>query len=163
LTFRVGASSRTGAKPGVTRKLESLVKILDPTEKCPAVYIVDSPGIMVTKTKDVETSIKLALSGGIKDDITHEGLEWICRYLLWTLNKFEQLQYVKLCGLQGPTDDFEDMITHLARRLGAYGHKGVLDTERAMRWMIREYREGRCGTFMLDELPNQIEDRNGGS
>jgi len=113
---------------------------------------------MVTRTKDVETSIKLALSGGIKDDITHEGLEWICRYLLWTLNRHEQYQYVTLCGLVAPTSDFDAMIVQLACRLGAYGHKGALDTERAMRWLIREYREGRCGSFMLDQLPEDNRD-----
>jgi ribosome biogenesis GTPase A len=58
-----GKASRTGANPGITRKLSEIVKIWEQ----PPVYIFDTPGIMVKFLGKgdfgAEKALKIALSG----------------------------------------------------------------------------------------------------
>lgn len=47
---------RVGAEPGITRSIQSKVKI----NQNPLVYIYDSPGVLEPTFKEIETGIKLA-------------------------------------------------------------------------------------------------------
>lgn len=74
-----GNAARTGALAGVTRSIPNMVKILE----TPPVYIVDSPGVMVTGG-DIsrDTRLKIALTGGIKDNMADDGYALIAYLLL---------------------------------------------------------------------------------
>ncbi|XP_016478924.2 short integuments 2, mitochondrial-like isoform X1 [Nicotiana tabacum] len=50
----------------------------------PSVYLLDTPGVLVPSIPDIETGLKLALAGSVKDSVVGE--ERIAQYLLAVLN-----------------------------------------------------------------------------
>ena len=57
--LRVKGGLRVGASPGVTRALETKIKV----SSDPLVYLLDTPGIMMPKINDLHTGMKLACCG----------------------------------------------------------------------------------------------------
>ncbi|CAI9099889.1 OLC1v1036774C2 [Oldenlandia corymbosa var. corymbosa] len=68
-----------GPLPGVTQDIAGY-KIA----QRPSIYVLDSPGVLVPSIADVETGLKLALAGSVKDSVVGE--ERIAEYLLAVLN-----------------------------------------------------------------------------
>ncbi|KAL9411744.1 hypothetical protein AB3S75_045364 [Citrus x aurantiifolia] len=68
-----------GPLPGVTQDIAGF-KIAHR----PSIYVLDTPGVLVPSIPDIETGLKLALSGSIKDSVVGE--ERIAQYLLAVLN-----------------------------------------------------------------------------
>ncbi|CAN8317875.1 unnamed protein product [Cochlearia groenlandica] len=68
-----------GPLPGVTQDIAGF-KIAHR----PSIYVLDSPGVLVPSIPDIETGLKLALSGSVKDSVVGE--ERIAQYLLAILN-----------------------------------------------------------------------------
>ncbi|KAG9446691.1 hypothetical protein H6P81_012819 [Aristolochia fimbriata] len=68
-----------GPLPGVTRDIAGF-KIAHQ----PSIYVLDSPGVLVPSIPDIETGLKLALTGAVKDSIVGE--ERLAQYLLAILN-----------------------------------------------------------------------------
>ncbi|CAK9140991.1 unnamed protein product [Ilex paraguariensis] len=50
----------------------------------PSIYVLDSPGVLVPSIPNIETGLKLALAGSVKDSVVGE--ERIAQYLLAVLN-----------------------------------------------------------------------------
>lgn len=71
--------ARVGPLPGVTQDIAGF-KIAHR----PSVYVLDSPGVLVPSIPDIETGLKLALAGSVKDAVVGE--ERIAQYLLAVLN-----------------------------------------------------------------------------
>ncbi|KAM3288565.1 short integuments 2, mitochondrial [Capsicum chacoense] len=71
--------ARVGPLPGVTQDIAGF-KIAHR----PSVYVLDSPGVLVPSIPDIETGLKLALAGSVKDSVV--GDERIAQYLLAVLN-----------------------------------------------------------------------------
>ena len=57
--FYTGRPLRVGNKPGVTRALETKIRVSDD----PLVFLVDTPGIMLPNVSNFETGMKLAACG----------------------------------------------------------------------------------------------------
>lgn len=68
-----------GPLPGVTQDIAGY-KIANQ----PSIYVLDTPGVLVPSIPDIETGLKLALSGSVKDSVVGE--ERIAQYLLAVLN-----------------------------------------------------------------------------
>ncbi|XP_047330083.1 short integuments 2, mitochondrial [Impatiens glandulifera] len=68
-----------GPLPGVTQDIAGY-KIAHK----PSIYVLDTPGVLVPSIPDIETGLKLALSGSVKDSVVGE--ERIAQYLLALLN-----------------------------------------------------------------------------
>ncbi|XP_019059749.1 PREDICTED: short integuments 2, mitochondrial [Tarenaya hassleriana] len=68
-----------GALPGVTQDIAGF-KIAHR----PSIYVLDTPGVLVPSIPDVETGLKLALAGSVKDSVVGE--ERIAQYFLALLN-----------------------------------------------------------------------------
>ncbi|EXB94898.1 Mitochondrial GTPase 1 [Morus notabilis] len=68
-----------GPLPGVTQDIAGF-KIAHQ----PSVYVLDTPGVLVPSIPDIETGLKLALAGSVKDSVVGE--ERIAQYLLAVLN-----------------------------------------------------------------------------
>lgn len=97
--------ARTGAQPGVTRKLSSPVRILeggggsfardaassasssDGGSLGEGVFVLDTPGVFMPYVDDAEDMVKLALAGSVKDD--RIPMEILADYLLYRLNRLE--------------------------------------------------------------------------
>ncbi|CAN6823086.1 hypothetical protein Bca4012_028540 [Brassica carinata] len=68
-----------GPLPGVTQDIAGF-KIAHR----PSIYVLDSPGVLVPNIPDIETGLKLALSGSVKDSVVGE--ERLAQYFLAILN-----------------------------------------------------------------------------
>ncbi|KMZ57315.1 Ribosome biogenesis GTPase A [Zostera marina] len=68
-----------GRLPGVTQDIAGF-KI----SNRPSIYVLDTPGILVPRIHDIETGLKLALTGAVKDSAVGE--ERLAQYLLAILN-----------------------------------------------------------------------------
>ncbi|KAG8367887.1 hypothetical protein BUALT_Bualt16G0119300 [Buddleja alternifolia] len=68
-----------GPLPGVTQDIAGF-KIAHQ----PSIYVMDTPGVLVPSISDIETGLKLAAAGSVKDSVVGE--ERIAQYLLAVLN-----------------------------------------------------------------------------
>ncbi|CAA6667985.1 unnamed protein product [Spirodela intermedia] len=68
-----------GPLPGVTQDIAGY-KIANQ----PSIYVLDTPGVLVPSIADIETGLKLALTGAVKDSVVGE--ERLARYFLSVLN-----------------------------------------------------------------------------
>ncbi|GMY18817.1 short integuments 2, mitochondrial [Fagus crenata] len=77
-----------GPLPGVTQDIAGY-KIAHQ----PSIYVLDTPGVLVPSIPDIETGLKLALAGSVKDSVVGE--ERIAQYLLAHLNnrRLEGIRY----------------------------------------------------------------------
>ncbi|KAI7833569.1 P-loop containing nucleoside triphosphate hydrolase protein [Kickxella alabastrina] len=141
-----GKAASTGAKPGVTRAMSSKIKVLE----SPVVYLLDTPGVMMPHIPDPLTAIKVALSGGIKDNIADESV--LADYLLFRLNRMDHLDYCAVLGIDEPTDDVNTLVEQLAKKIGALRHGGEIDVDKTLHYFLRTYRQGLFGRLCLDDL-----------
>ncbi|KAL7751480.1 Mitochondrial GTPase 1 [Sorochytrium milnesiophthora] len=122
------------------------------------VYVMDTPGIIdpATITADPDQMLKIALLNGVKGSVAGE--ETMARHLLRTLQRIGNTQFLRVFGI--PADDdyagsdeaCTRAIDQVARRLGAVGKEGVLQRDRAAKWMLDSFRTGKLGPVMLDDV-----------
>lgn len=171
-----GKAFRVGSEPGLTRKLTGTVRIHD----SPALYVYDTPGVMMsylgTGEGAVERAIKLGLTRGMRTDVAED--EATADYLLWRANLRDPTGgWMRNLGLNviiggggtaddlqaessnrsassaiSPTNDLHVLLDVLARRLGALGPGGEPDHEHAQRYFVRAFLEGKFGPWTLDDL-----------
>ncbi len=144
-----GKAAFTGAQPGVTRKIASGVKIVDPDpeRETEAVYLVDTPGVFVPYVPDDESMLKLALVGSVKDTIIAPTT--LADYLLFHVNRHMPSLYSAYCD---PTNDIMELLEAICQKTGRLQKGGVPDVEASALWMIQRWRQGCLGTFVLDEV-----------
>ncbi|PHZ15855.1 GTPase [Rhizopus microsporus ATCC 52813] len=141
-----GKAAITGAQPGVTRTVIGTVKVLED----PTVYLIDTPGVMVPHIADPVRSLKVALTGGIRDHLADEQV--MADYLLYRLNEFHAHDYVNWFKLERPTNDVNELLEGVARRIGAIVKGGELDLTMAAKFFLKQYRTGKLGQFTLDDV-----------
>ncbi|XP_024539637.1 short integuments 2, mitochondrial isoform X1 [Selaginella moellendorffii] len=107
--------AQVGPLPGVT-KIISGFKI----GQCPSIYLLDTPGVLIPNIKSVETGLKLAITGAVKDSVIGE--DRLARYLLALLN------------IRRPV--FAKKLKPNARDYGHWEVKGCSPQERAVREAI---------------------------
>jgi ribosome biogenesis GTPase A len=145
----VAKAARTGAQPGVTRKMGTPVRIVDGDEEegDGGVYVVDTPGVFVPYVSDPTSMLKLALVGCVKDGLVPVTV--VADYLLFVMNRSDPGLYARYCG---PTNDVEEFLAGVARRTGKLLKGGVLGIDRAADWIVQEWRNGNLGRICLDEV-----------
>lgn len=137
----------TGALPGMTRQVSSIQVVNDP-----AVYVLDTPGIMVPRVNDTETGLKLGLTGALPDKVIDA--ETMVEYLLWVLhreyNEGTHSCLSKKCwdilGVTGPTLDVHHVLDKVAMRYG----KNAATDDPAL-YCLSQYRKGLLGHMCLDK------------
>ncbi|KAI9647008.1 Mitochondrial GTPase 1 [Ciborinia camelliae] len=151
-----GKAAFTGAQPGITRKIASGVKIVDPDPDSgtEGVYLVDTPGVFVPFVPDTDSMLKLALVGSVKDTIIAPTT--LADYLLFHVNlKVGPSAYREYCHA---TNDVVPFLEAVARKTGRLGKGGVPDVEAAALWVVQRWRQGLLGKFVLDEVqPDGLE------
>ncbi|KAG0166523.1 Mitochondrial GTPase [Apophysomyces sp. BC1015] len=146
-----GKAAQTGAQPGITRTVIGTVKVLEN----PTVYLIDTPGVMVPHIADPVRSLKVALTGGIRDHLADEQV--MADYLLYRLNGFEAYDYASWYRIE-PTNDVHQLLEGVARRIGAIVKGGELDLNMAAKFFLKQYRMGKFGRFTLDDVePSALE------
>lgn len=134
-----------GPTPGVTVRSD-IIKVSDK----PAVYVVDTPGVMLPNVEDPETGMLLALTGAIKDEVV--GTELIADFMLFRLNQMRSTRYVDALKLREPTDDIHALFRHVHKQCGAVGKEPDVQDRLAAQFLLQEFRRGAFGQFTLDPI-----------
>lgn len=142
--LRKGKATKVGGDPGITRSVLHKIQICDE----PKMYVVDSPGITSHYIDTLETGIKLALIGCFPDHMIGQHL--IADYLLYTLNKHNQLSYVDIFDLPDPCDSIDIVLRYIACKMNYKTKDGFPDYQAATVNFIGQYRKGNLGKFYLD-------------
>ncbi|NXJ87229.1 MTG1 GTPase, partial [Trogon melanurus] len=155
LHLKKGKATAVGGEPGVTKAVLTRIQVCEK----PLMYLVDTPGVLPPKLGDVETGMKLALCGAIRDHLVGEDI--MADYLLYVLNKHQQFQYVQRYGLAEACDDVEAVLRRVALAQGrtqkvkvltGTGNVNVtmLNYPAAAYKFLRDFRAGRLGKVTLD-------------
>lgn len=153
--LKKGRASRVGGEPGITKAVLTKIQV----SERPLMYLVDTPGVLPPKIESVETGMKLALCGTIRDHLVGEDV--IADYLLYSLNRLGNFCYVEKYSLQEPTDDIQYVLKHIATQFGktqrvtaitGVGNVSVRipNYTAAAYEFIRAFRKGELGQVMLD-------------
>ena len=138
------SKTKIGAKAGVTRQ-QQWVRIN------PQLELLDTPGIIPMKQEDQERARKLAFVNSVSEHAYSN--EIVARELLSMLeNKYETQTREYYNYPQG-----ELSIENLALARNWITSKGQPDTERTSVYILRDFREGKIGKFILDTLEPQDE------
>ncbi|MBQ7278394.1 MAG: ribosome biogenesis GTPase YlqF [Clostridia bacterium] len=138
--------TKTGDTPGVTRS-KQWVKV------GPYLELMDSPGLLWPKLEDQQKAQSLAFLGTVNDDIL-DGEELASALLqrLMTLCPEALMQRYKKLTLETA---IEDLLPAVAQSRGFLLSGGELDTERAARIVLDEFRGGKIARVTLDQVPEE--------
>lgn len=138
---RIAGSTRAqvGDKPGVT-KGKQWVKIT------PYLELMDTPGLLWPKLENKEQALNLAYLGSIKDDImdVEELAELLLSKLMHLCPQALMARYTKL-------SDERPWLEGVCLSRGFLLSGGVLDTERAARIVLDEFRGGKIANVTLEQ------------
>lgn len=139
------SKTRVADKPGVTRGKQwiSIDGNID---------LLDTPGILWPKFEDAQVSLHLAFTGAIKDDVI-DVEEVACR-LLECLADLRPQALADRYQLENAADrPGYELLESLGRARGFLIAGGEINTERAARILLDEFRAGKLGAFTLEFPP----------
>ena len=151
---KTSKAAKTGDQAGVTRKIGTSVRIIPPDEEAglqAGVYVLDTPGIFQPYVSSGETMIKVALAHGIKKGLIAD--EILADYLLYRMNLWDPALYARYCP--EPTNDVDELLNAVAKRDGKLRKGGVPNWQEAAARLLSQWREGRLGKYVLDELSEE--------
>ena len=134
------SKTKIGAKAGVTRQ-QQWVRIN------PRLELLDTPGIIPTKQDDQMQAVKLAFVSSVSENAYSP--EPVAQALLDLLSKGKYKQIV--------SDYYktEELTLYAIAQCRNWLLKAdSLDTERTAKYVLKDFRDGRLGKFILDEVPN---------
>ncbi len=130
-------------KPGVTRGQQwiTIAKGLE---------LLDTPGVLWPKFEDPEVGFCLAVTGAIKEDVfdREQATELLVERLMQRYP--EELKSKYAIEFEN-SDDVRAVVTKIATSRGCIKAGGVLDLDRVIQTVLRDFRSGRLGRFTLDE------------
>ena len=137
------SKTKIGAKAGVTRQ-QQWVRIN------PKLELLDTPGIIPTKQENQMQAVKLAFVSSVSENAYSP--EEVAQALLDMLStsKYSQqvFEYYKV----------EELTLYTIAQSRNWVLKAdSLDTERTAKYILKDFRDGRLGKFILDEIPNEEE------
>ena len=136
------ARAQVGDRPGVT-KSKQWVKVSDYLE------LLDTPGLLWGKLENETLAKHLAYIGSIRDDVLD--IEEIASLLLFDLARICPEQLVARYKKIDPKEELpEELLNMVCRSRGFILSGGVLDTERAARIVLDEYRAGKIAAIALE-------------
>ncbi|MBQ7317847.1 MAG: ribosome biogenesis GTPase YlqF [Phascolarctobacterium sp.] len=130
-------------KPGVTRG-QQWVTIAKGLE------LLDTPGVLWPKFEDPEVGFCLAATGAIKEDVfdREQATELLIERLM---QRYPEELKSKYAVEFENSDDVRAVVTKIAISRGCIKAGGVLDLDRVIQTILRDFRSGRLGRFTLDE------------
>ena len=136
------SKTKIGAKAGVTRQ-QQWVRIN------PKLELLDTPGIIPTVQDNQEQAVKLAFVNSVSENAYSSELVANALLDLMKNEKFAQsvLNYYKISSKDELTLENIALIRNwIIKGSGP-------DTERTAKYILKDYRDGRLGLFILDDLP----------
>lgn len=136
------SKTKIGAKAGVTRQ-QQWVRIN------PKLELLDTPGIIPTVQDNQEQAVKLAFVNSVSENAYSSELVANALLDLMKNEKFAQsvLNYYKISS----KDELTLENIALTRNWIIRGSEP--DTERTAKYILKDYRDGRLGLFILDDMP----------
>ena len=132
------SKTKIGAKAGVTRQ-QQWVRIN------PKLELLDTPGIIPTKQDDQLQAAKLAFVSSVSENAYSP--EPVAQALLDLLSEREYaLQVKEYYKVEILT------LESIAKSRNWILKKDSLDTERTAKYILKDFREGRLGKFILDDI-----------
>ena len=129
-------------KPGVTRA-KQWIKIADGLD------LLDMPGILYPKFDNPNVALKLSWIYAISDEI-HDLEPTVCKLLETLAEKFPAglIERYKI----EISNDGHEILNKIALKRGCIKKGGIIDTNKALKLILNDFRAGKLGKVMLDEL-----------
>ena len=134
------SKTKIGAKAGVTRQ-QQWVRIN------PQLELLDTPGIIPMKQEDQEVAKKLAFVNSVSENAYSN--EIVAQELLNILDEKQQKLFREFYKLP---EDMELNIDNISIERNWLLSGGSTDRERTSVYILRDFREGKIGKFILDKL-----------
>ncbi len=135
------SKTKIGAKAGVTRQ-QQWVRIN------PQVELLDTPGIIPMRQDDQLRAIKLAFVNSVGDNAYSK--DTAAQELLKILNDFQKNEFKKFYNIEENEELSIDTIAK-SRKWLTQGQEP--DVERTCGYILKDFREGKIGKFILDQIP----------
>lgn len=148
-------SAKASDRPGVTRGKQWVT-----VDR--GLELLDTPGILWPKFEDVETGMRLAFTGAVKDDIMD--VETLgCHLMVFLGTQYpnvlaESYRLKEVLAREAEENEVAygyRLLEACAQKRGMRISGGEFDTERMARVLLDEYRGGKLGRFTL-ELPEEV-------
>ncbi|MBQ1211254.1 MAG: ribosome biogenesis GTPase YlqF [Clostridia bacterium] len=141
-----GSSAKAEDRPGVTRDNRWYAVSSD-------ILLLDTPGVLWPKFQDQTVGLHLAFTGAVRDDIL-DVEELACALLAVLRREYEDClrERYKLTGEL--EEEAYDLLQQIGRKRGMLVSGGEVNTERAARMLLDEYRGGKLGALTL-EFPSE--------
>lgn len=133
--------AKVGDKPGVTKN-KQWIKTKDGIE------LLDTPGILWPKFEDEETSMNLAFTGAIKDEVMD--IETLALRLVERLSKYYSKRLIERYKLEEFSDDPLTNLENIAKKRGSILGRGEIDYERVAVMLLDEFRGSKLGKISLE-------------
>jgi hypothetical protein len=108
------------------------------------------------------TCLALLTAAGIKESLFEQDV--VVDYLLYRLNlrlSADPYSHLPLPAGFEPTNDIHELLSALADRLGALKKHGERDLDIARNYLLRAFREGKLGSWTLDDLEHGEQENTG--
>ncbi len=133
------SKTKVGAKAGVTRQ-QQWVRIN------PKLELLDTPGIIPTKQEDQSQAVKLAFVSSVSENAYSP--EPVAQELL---NVLKECNYKQIVTAYYKVEELT--LENIAISRNWIVKTGSPDTERTAKFILKDFREGRIGSFILDSIP----------
>ena len=112
--------------------------------------LLDTPGGLWPKFEDPEVGFCLAATGAIKEDVfdREDATELLVERLM---ERYPEELKSKYAVEFENSDDVKAVLAKIATSRGCIKAGGVLDLDRVIQTVLRDFRSGRLGRFTLDE------------
>ena len=134
------SKTKTGAKAGVTRQ-QQWVRIN------PQLELLDTPGIIPMKQEDQERAVKLAFVNSVGDNAYSNDM--VARELLNVLNEKQSEIFKEYYGIDA---NIELTLENIALCRKWLIRNQEPDIERTSGYVLKDFREGKIGRFILDNI-----------
>ncbi|UKZ56444.1 hypothetical protein TrVGV298_010280 [Trichoderma virens] len=111
--------------------------------------------VFLPYVEDGETMIKISLVQGIKKGLIPD--EILADYLLYKMNLWDPHLYHRYCS---PTNDIHEFLLAVAKRDGKLKAGGVPDMGESAARVLSEWRKGKLGKYVLDDLSDEALQRH---
>lgn len=132
----------TGNKAGVTRS-KQWVKVDGNIE------FMDTPGVLLPNFDNEDYAYNLAFVGSVRDDVLNL-VEVACR-LIGQLNTINSQILISKYGVQSNENTLNiNILEQIGKKRGCVIKGGEIDTERASKLLITDFRAGKLGKISLE-------------
>lgn len=139
----ISSKTKTGAKAGVTRQ-QQWVRIN------PQLELLDTLGIIPMKQEDQQKAIKLAFVNSVGENAYSN--EFVARALLDILNDKQKEVFKQFYNI---AQDVDLTVENIAFSRKWLKQRNAPDIERTCAYILKDFRAGKIGKFILDEIPQQ--------